>query len=310
MRHVALRPRRSALVIALVLVPAAVVAACGSGYGSATSTGKLQVAAAENSWGSLATQLGGDRASVTSIITNPDTDPHSYEPTAADARTLAAARMVIVNGAGYDSWATRLVAANPVAGRLVLDVGELVHVAAGGNPHRWYSPADVLSVVDQIARDYSRLDAKDASYFAARQKQFVDQGLATYRQLIAAIKTKYAGTPVGASESIFAPLAQALGLDLITPPSFLAAISEGNGPTAADKATIDRQIASGQIKVYVYNSQNATPDVQAQVNAARARGIPVTTITETLTPATATFQEWQVTQLRALEAALAKATGH
>jgi zinc/manganese transport system substrate-binding protein len=294
--------------VALALVTT-LLGACGSGAGSATS-GKLQVAAAENFWGSIAAQLGGDRVSVTSIIANPNTDPHSYEPAAGDARTIAQAQLVIVNGVGYDPWAPRLVAANPLSGRVVLDVGQLVHIAAGGNPHRWYSPSDVMSVVDQITRDYSRLDPKDAAYFAAQQKQFVNQGLAQYRQLIATIKSKYTGTPVGASESIFAPLAQALGLKLITPPSFLAAISEGTGPTAADKATIDRQIASGQLKVYVYNSQNATPDVQAQVNAATARGIPVTTITETLTPPTTSFQDWQVTQLRALEAALAKATGH
>lgn len=309
MKRSVLRPARTGLIVVLALAAAA-VGACGTAAGGlATGNGKLGVAAAENFWGSIAAQLGGDRVSVTSIIANPNTDPHSYEPTAADARTIAAAQMVIVNGVGYDPWAPRLVAANPLSGRVVLDVGHLVHVAAGGNPHRWYSPADVMSVVDQIAADYARLDPKDASFFAAQKTQFVDQGLARYRQLVATIKSTYAGTAVGASESIFAPLAQALGLDLITPPSFLAAISEGTGPTAADKATIDRQIAARQIKIYVYNSQNATPDVQRQVDAARARGIPVTTITETLTPARASFQDWQVTQLQALEAALAKATG-
>ena len=104
-------------------------------------------------------------------------------------------------------------------------------------------------------------------------------------------------------------LAPALGLDLITPPSFLEAISEGTDPTAADKATIDQQITTTQIKVYVYNSQNATPDVQAQIDEARAAGIPVTTITETMTPPTATWQQWQTAQLGALRAALAEATG-
>ena len=138
---------------------------------------------------------------------------------------------------------------------------------------------------------------------------YLSHGLARYDQLIASIRAKYAGTPVGASESIFAALAPALGLRLLTPPSFLTAISEGTEPTAADKQTIDHQIATHQIKVYVYNSQNATPDVQAQVQAARAAGIPVTTITETLVPATATFQAWQVSELEALQAALAKATG-
>ena len=130
---------------------------------------------------------------------------------------------------------------------------------------------------------------------------------------VAALRAKSAcemfGTPVGASESIFAMLSPALGLNLVTPAPFLTAISEGTEPTAADKATIDRQIKNKQIKVYVYNSQNATPDVQAQVDAAKAAGIPVTTITETMTPAGTSFQDWQVAQLNGLKQALAQATG-
>jgi zinc/manganese transport system substrate-binding protein len=218
--------------------------------------------------------------------------------------------MVILDGIGYDPWASQMLAANPVGGRVVLNVGDLVHVPVGGNPHQWYSPTSVHTVIDQITADYRRLAPKDASYFAARRTSFLTHGLATYDRLIAQIKGRYAGTPVGASESIFAELAPALGLRLLTPPSFLKAISEGTEPTAADKQTIDRQIATHAIKVYIYNSQNATPDVQAQVDAARAAGIPVTTITETLVPATATFQAWQVSELTALQAALAKATGH
>src|SRR6266571_2591232 len=110
----------------------------------------VRVVAAENFWGSLAQQLGGAHAAVTSIINNPDTDPHDYEPTAADGRTVASARNVIVNGVGYDPWASKLLSANPVSGRAVLNVGDLVGVKPGGNPHRWYSPPDVQKVIDQI----------------------------------------------------------------------------------------------------------------------------------------------------------------
>src|SRR5206468_7689015 len=123
------------------------------------------------------------------------------------------------------------------------------------------------------------------------------------------IRRRYHGVPVGASESIFEPLAQALGLKLLTPASFLKAISEGTEPTARDKTTIDRQIARGQIKVWVYNSQNSTPDVKRITDAARKRGIPIATVTETLVPGSASFQAWQSRQLQALAAALAQATG-
>jgi zinc/manganese transport system substrate-binding protein len=279
------------------------------GTGAAAKSSRLQVVAAENFWGSIASQLGGDRVEVTSVITSPATDPHDYEPTAADARTIAGARMVIVNGIGYDPWAGKLIAANPVHGRTVLTVGDLVGIKPGGNPHRWYSPTDVQRVIDQIVRDYTKLDPKDSAYFKQQRARYESRGLAQYRRLIATIKRKYHGVSVGASESIFTPLAQALGLRLLTPPSFLKAISEGTEPTAKDKTTIDRQIAGRQIKVWVFNSQNSTPDVQRITDAARKHGIQVATITETLVPVSATFQAWQTRQLQTLAAALAKATG-
>jgi len=267
------------------------------------------VVAAENFWGSIAAQLGGRQVTVANIIDSPDADPHDYEPTAADGRAIAGADLVLINGVGYDTWATQAVKANPAPNRTVLTVGDLVGVPAGGNPHRWYNPDDVQKVIDEIVADYKKVDPADAAYFDQQKTAFETTGLAGYRAVIADIRARYAGTPVGASESISAMTAPALGLDLLTPPSFLKAISEGTDPTAADKAAIDSQIKDKKIKVYVYNSQNATPDIQAQIAAARAHGIPVTTITETLTPATASWQEWQTAQLTALRDALAKATG-
>ena len=200
-------------------------------------------------------------------------------------------------------------AANPAPNRAVLTVGEVVGVGEGGNPHRWYNPADVTKVADQLTAEFKKADPADAAAFDAQRTAFETTDLAAYKAVITEIKTKYADTPVGASESIFAMLAPALGLDLVTPPAFLKAISEGTDPSAADKATIDAQISGQKIKVYVYNSQNATPDVQTQIAAAKAAGIPVTTITETMVPATATWQQWQTTQLEELRDALAKATG-
>jgi len=297
--------------VAVSLTLALVTAACSStGSKPAASGGAgLEVVAAENFWGSIASQLGGDRAHVSRVITNPDTDPHAYEPTPADGRRMASARYVIYNGIGYDPWAPKLLAANPLTGRAVLNVGDLVGVKEGGNPHRWYSPPDVARVIDQISADYKRLDPAGASYFDQRRAAFTSTSLGRYNSLIADVKAKYAGTPVGASESIFSPLSDALGLNLLTPASFLTAISEGTEPTAADKATVDSQIKTHQIKVYVFNSQNSTPDVKAQVDEARAAGIPTTTVTETLTPPTSSFQDWQVSQLQALESKLAQATG-
>ncbi|HLZ69177.1 MAG TPA: zinc ABC transporter substrate-binding protein [Dehalococcoidia bacterium] len=302
---------RAVRCVALLLLGAVTfgLLACDTNPPANGHGGKLRVVAAENVWGSIAAQLGGDKVSVTSIISKPQTDPHDYEPTPRDARNVAAARYVLYNGIGYDGWAGKLVAAGPNRGRAVLVVGDLLGIPKGGNPHRWYAPEDVRKVIGRITSDLKQLDAGDAVYFDQRQQAFLASGLQEYTALIQQIEQRYAGTPVGASESVFVPLAQALGLKLLTPESFLDAVSEGSDPSAADKATADRQIKSKQIAVYVYNSQNATPDVQNLVNAARAANIPVVAVTETLTPATATFQAWQSAQLQALAAALAQATG-
>jgi zinc/manganese transport system substrate-binding protein len=263
----------------------------------------VSVAASINAWGSIVAQLGGSHVHATSIITNPDTDPHDYEPTPADGRVIAGARLFVENGVGYDAWADKALAASPDSQRLVINVGSLVGVPADGNPHRWYDPADVQRVADAVTSDLKKLDPADADYFGAQRAAF-EHSLARYHELISTIKTRYAGTPVGASESIFSPLAEALGLDLLTPASFLQAISEGTDPSPADKATIDAQIADKKIKVFVFNSQNSTPDVAAQVTACKAAGIPVVAVTETLSPAGASFQQWQAAQLQSLQAAL------
>ena len=280
-----------------------------SEVGVAITGGKIIVVAAENFWGSIAKQLGGTKVTETSIISNPNTDPHDYEPTASDARAISMAKLVVVNGIGYDPWASKVLAANPVGGRQTLNVGDLLGLKDGDNPHQWYSAAHVRQVAEAITADYKRLDPAGAAYFTRQQHHFETIALAQYNRLIAQIRARYAGTPVGASESIVSPLAATLGLKMLTPYSFLRAISEGGEPTAQDKATIDAQIRNKEIKIYIYNSQNATPDVTAQVREARARHIPVTTVTETLTPANLTFEQWQVSQLERLESALHQATG-
>jgi zinc/manganese transport system substrate-binding protein len=309
-----MRRNRALGVVALVAAPAlAAATACATTApgGGSGGDGKIAVVAAENSWGSIAAQLGGTKVTEISLITNPQTDPHSYEPTASDARTIAGASLFIQNGIGYDtSWAPSLVAANPNPDRTVLTVGDVLGLQDGDNPHQWYSHASVYRVIDAITAAYQKIDPADASYFAARQTAFETGALAEYNALETQIRAKYAGTPIGASESIVSPLADTLGLDMLTPYSFLKDISEGNDPTTADKTLIDAQISGRQIKVYVFNSQNSTPDIQAQVALAQQEGIPVTTVAETLSPAGDTFQQWMVGQLQSLQSALAEATGH
>ncbi len=275
----------------------------------AEAGGRIQLVAAENFWCSIAAQLGGEKVHVSSIIVNPATDPHSYEPTAQDGRTLANSQMAIVNGIGYDNWAPKLLRASPSSARAVLNVGDLLGLSEGANPHQWYSPSSVRRVIDAIVADYDKLLPSDAAYFALRKQLFLTHELARYDALRREIRARYAGTPVGYSESIFRPLGEDLGLKLLTPYSFARAVAEGGELTAADKQTVDDQARKRLIKIWVFNSQNVTPEVQRVNEIARRQGIPIATVTETLVPARASFEQWQTSELEGIERALHEATG-
>jgi zinc/manganese transport system substrate-binding protein len=246
---------------------------------------------------------------VQSIIVNPNSDPHTYQPSAQDARAMVGANMAIVNGLGYDNWSSALLKASPQAGRTVINVGEALGLPSGANPHRWYYPADVHAIIARITAGYQKLDPADAGYFAAQRQSFEATALARYNALLQQIRSRYAGVAVGYSESIFQGLGEDLGLKLLTPYSFVKAIAEGTDVTAQDKQTVDAQAREGSIKVWIFNSQNVTPDVQRVNQIAGERKIPIATVTETLSPPSDSFEQWQAGELEGILAALHGATG-
>lgn len=262
----------------------------------------LSVVVAENFWASIAASIGGRFVDVQSMINNPNVDPHSYEPTAKDARAFAGADIAIVNGVGYDPSATQLLAADTV--KNVIDIQDVLHLTGDANPHRWYNPGDVKQVVSRLTTVLSALLPAEHTYFVNQAARFSSRSLATFQMTLREISQKFSGVPVGASESIFAMLSPSLHLRLITPPNFLRAVSEGGDVAPGDIATIDRQITGRAIWVYVYNRQNATPDIQQQVALCQIHHIPVVSITETMWPATTTFAKWQTSQLEHLYSAL------
>jgi len=294
---------------AILILVAVVVAATGCSASATGPSARITAIAAEDTWGNLLAQLAGDRVEVSSIIADPGIDPHDYDPRPSDSAAVADARLVVVNGLGYDGWAAKLVAANPSSRRVVVDVGRVVGAATGDNPHRWYMPGDVHRVVEEMAAALERVDPADAAYFDARAARLRSEGFEGYDDQVARIRAGYAGTPIAVSESVFAGMADALGLVVATPRSFSEAVAEGNEPTARDKEAVDRQIGEHQVKVFVYNSQNTTPDVRALASAATRAGIPVVAVTETLSPRGATFQDWQQRQLTELERSLAAVSG-
>ena len=293
----------NALLIGTLLSGA--LAACGAPATGPGSGQPLQVIAGENFWGNLATQLGGTHVTVTSIVTNPNTDPHEYESSATDARAFATADYVVLNGAGYDDWGQKLLLANPSSSRKVLTVANLLNKKAGDNPHFWYNPDWVDQVADRITADYQALDPADSAYFS-QQRQAFRNAVQPYHDAVAQIRSAFPGVAVGSTESIFVYMAQALGLNLISPPEFMQAISEGNDPPAQTVAEFQNQLSHHRIKVLVYNTQTSTPITENLKQLATQNGIPVVGISETVEPASAAFQDWQTRQLTALQAALSR----
>jgi zinc/manganese transport system substrate-binding protein len=278
------------------------VVACGSP--SSSPSGLLKVIAGENFWASIATQLGGSKVSVHSVVSDPNADPHEYETTTDDARAFAEADLVILNGAGYDGWGSKLLAASPRQQREEIDVAQVLGKKAGDNPHFWYDPAAVVRVADSITARYRSIDSTGVSYFDQLRADFT-KALEPYTNEIATIKQKYSGAPIGATESIFVYMADALSLKLTTPPAFMDAIAQGNDPPAGAVAQFHDQIAGNQIKVLIFNGQTATAVTTNLRALAAAHRIPEVGVSETLQPQSAKFQDWQLAQLKSLENVLA-----
>ncbi len=289
----------------LLSAAAAVVVLGSLGCGAPTPAGggNLNVIAGENFWGSLAQQLGGTRVRVQSVVSDPNADPHEYESNANDARAFAQADLVLLNGAGYDSWGQKLLDANPSSRRQLLTVAGVLGKKQGDNPHFWYDPAAVVRVADRITAAYKSIDAADAGYFD-RRRSALTTALQPYNDRIAEIKQRFAGVKVGATENLFVYLSAALGLDLVSPPEFMQAVAEGSDPPAAAVAQFQDQVSQKQIKVLVYNVQTATAVTTNVRHLAAALDIPVVGVSETLQPESATFQDWQLAQLIALQNAL------
>jgi zinc/manganese transport system substrate-binding protein len=292
---------RNAILLLLVLGLGA--SACGGGTPAAGRSGLIKVVAGQNFWGSIATQLGGSKASVQSVVTDPNADPHEYETSTNDARAFADADFVVLNGAGYDDWATRLLSANPSSHRTVLTAADMLGKKAGDNPHFWYNPDYVTRIADRITAGYRSIDPADSAYFDEQRAAFTT-ALKPYVQRIADIKAKFSGVPIVSTESIFVYMAAALGLNLISPTAFMNAVAEGNDPPASAVIEFQNQITGKQVKVLVYNVQTATAITTNIKQLASRAGVPLVGVSETLQPESSTFQDWQLAQLTALHNAL------
>ncbi len=272
--------------------------------------GAVMIVAAENFYGNIAKQLGGGKVAVKSLISNPNIDPHEYESSVEDGIAVASANIVIKNGLEYDTWMDKLLSASPNPGRTVITAGgqKIAPDRLPGNPHVWYGINNIKAIAKAISEALKKTDPADAAVFEKNLAAF-NASLDPVLSKMNEIRSKYAGTPVGLTETNFLYQTGPMGLRVLTPFKFEKAISEGNDPAAADFAAANDQINNKEIKVLIYNNQTVTPVTTNLLNAARAHGIPIVPVTETM-PSGATYQSWMLGELDALEKGLARSAGH
>jgi zinc/manganese transport system substrate-binding protein len=270
-------------------------------------TAPVRVLAVENFYANLVDQIGGQCVSTTTILSDPDADPHEFQPTANDVRSYQGAQLVVEDGLGYDDFSDKIMATLPTRPGQV-KAGDVLGLQVGANPHVWYSAGYVDHIRAAILSNLKQLAPGASSYFDA-QSAVLDQEFATYHNLINQIASQFGGTRVGATESIFVDMAYTTGLNLISPAEFMNAISEGNDPSARDVAAFQNLIQNHQIKVLVYNTQTVTPLTEQLKMLAQQNNIPIVGVSETMPLGAQTFQGWHASELELLLQALQKANG-
>jgi zinc/manganese transport system substrate-binding protein len=287
-----------------LLVALAILAGCGGKPAdpSPAAPGLIAVVAAENFYGDVARQIGGSRVAVTSILSDPNIDPHEYETSVQNALAVTRAQIVIKNGDGYDAWMDKLLEASPNPQRVVITAGELAIDRLPDNSHYWYSVDNMQTIAKEIAAALGRLDGSGKPEFEANLAKF-GQSLADITGKMDAIQASYKGIPVGLTETIFLYQADRMGLQVMTPVAFAKAISEGNDPPAVTVPTMEDQLSQHQIKVLIYNQQTVSPVTANLQEEAKKLNIPIVGVTETM-PSGKTYQQWMLGQLDALQTAL------
>ena len=290
-------------VIVLIAVGGVYAGLFLSSPGSSTCTGSngiVQVVAGESFWGSLVSQVGGTHVQVISIVSDPNADPHTYETNAANAQAITNACLVIVNGAGYDTWALRLIAAANSPHQTILNVQQLLGQPVDTNPHFWYSPYYVNTTVNAMYKVLVSIDPGDTAYYK-QQYAALNSSLGMYNARIHTIAHQFGGTKVAATEDIFVYLANATKLNLLSPPEFMKAVAEGNDPPASSVAQFQQLLQDKNVSLLVYNQQTVTPLTENIKLLATQNGIPIVGVTETIQPPDVSFQVWFNSELLNLQ---------
>jgi zinc/manganese transport system substrate-binding protein len=292
----------------VLLAGAALLAsACSpsSAAGPSGSPGAIVAVGAENEYADVLSQVGGKYVQVDAVMSDPATDPHSFEASASVARTVSSAQLVVQNGVGYDRFMNTIEDAVPSSSRKVIVVQDLLGLPADTpNPHLWYKPGTMAAVANAIAADLAAVQPAHAAYFKANAASFT-QSLGAWTRAIAAFKAKYPGTPVATTEPVADYLLQAAGIDNMTPFAFQADIMNGTDPSAQNVA-LERSLFTGhKVKVFLYNQQVTSSLTQSFITLAHASGIPVVGVYETMPVPGYHYQSWMLTEVQDLQKAVA-----
>jgi zinc/manganese transport system substrate-binding protein len=286
-----------------LLLAGAVIAAATMSQPAAADP--INVVAAENFYGDVAAQVGGSDVAVTSILSNPDEDPHLFEASPATAKALTGAKVIIVNGADYDPWMEKLLKAHSAPGRKEIVAATLAGKKSGDNPHLWYNPATVKAVAKKISADLATIDPAHKANYEKGAATFVES-IKPLEAKISEMRKKYSGTPVSASEPVFGYMAELLGLKVHNE-KFALAVMNNTEPSASDVAAFESDLKGHKVKVMLYNAQASEPAVQRLVQIAKDQKIPVVGVSET-EPPNSSYQQWMTSQLDELDHALSGGT--
>jgi zinc/manganese transport system substrate-binding protein len=299
-----LRRPRHLLTAAVCAVPL-LLSGCGAAGSPAALHGRILAVGAENEYANVISQVGGRYVDPIAIMSDPNTDPHTFEASASVAQTVSRARLVVQNGVGYDSFMNKIEAATHDGSRDVIDVQELRHLPSSTpNPHLWYSPRTMPAVARAVAADLSAMQPSHAAYFRGRATRFI-ASLAPWRRALAQFSKRYPGTTVATTEPVGDYMLQAAGIRNLTPFSLQADIMNGTDPAPQAVSLQDRLFSEHKVKVFVYNQQVTDSITRGFLADAARDHIPVVGVYETMPTPGYDYQSWMMAEVRALERAVA-----
>lgn len=299
---------RIAVASAIAGVAALAIAGCGAAAANGGSAGQIVAVGAENEYANVISQIGGRYVHASAVMSNPNTDPHTFEASPSVANSVSQAQLVVQNGVGYDNFMGKIESATPNANRKVIDVQHLLGLPdSTRNPHLWYSPRTMPAVAKAVAAELSKLQPSHAAQFHAKEAAF-EHSLSAWYAAIKQLRDRYPNAAVAATEPVGDYMLGAAGVAVVTPYSLQAAVMNGVDP-APQSVTLQNGLLSGRkVKVLLYNQQVTDSLTQTWLKAARAHGIPVVGLYETMPTGGYDYQSWMVAEVNALRNALVHGT--